>query len=52
MRFLKRLFKLLYPVGYVLALLSIRPLQIRNLTVGMIIMLPNILFIISEEIRR
>lgn len=52
MRCLKKFFRLVYPIGYVLAILSINPLQMRNLTIGMAMMLPHILSIFLEDVTR
>ena len=50
MRSLKKFCRLIYPIGYVLAVLSVNPMQMRNLTIGMLMMLPHILYLILEEI--
>lgn len=52
MRYLKRLLRMIYPIGYVLVIVSINPLQLRNVIVGMTIMLPHILYIFLEELSR
>lgn len=52
MRFLNRFARLAAPVGYVLVVVSVNPLNTRNLTVGLLLVLPMIVLILMEELSK